>query len=246
MGGAKNKTVMLPPERLEWSHCLPVLCKLWLTPDVSWKNNSLQRWFLFLFICTYFLFSMFLFCSQGVDQPAEEKLSRSRTGNTLPSKHLAFFGKRWASLVSENDQIWKKDFQKVPHFCLKDIKMRVRRNDWLLALSYKKNKGFTLRGSRQRWELIWAAVRHGALWNRKSRSRRPCKLKQSYTLSWKDPGMGGGTLSQRSCTVLPRRRIKALELCASEGTKDNHTRLKKRLYTWLLAANTWQRQSGQR
>ena len=31
-GGAKNKTVTLPPKMLEWSHRLPVLCELSLTP----------------------------------------------------------------------------------------------------------------------------------------------------------------------------------------------------------------------
>lgn len=71
------------------------------------------------------------------------------------------------------------------------------------------NKGFTPRGTRLRWELIWAAVRHGALWNRKKRSRRPRKLKPSYTLGWKEPGMGYSVTEER-CTSLPRRRIKPL------------------------------------
>lgn len=37
---AKNKTVTLPPKRSEWSHCLPVLFKLCLTPASLWDSLS--------------------------------------------------------------------------------------------------------------------------------------------------------------------------------------------------------------
>lgn len=70
-GGAKNKTVTLPPQRLEWSHalsvCLSVLCKLWLTPTGPPKKQcdlSSRRWMLWVgflvFFSCFFSWSDFL------------------------------------------------------------------------------------------------------------------------------------------------------------------------------------------